>query len=740
MQRTLLLAMLGSIAVGADNAPATKPPAESAKSSLSADARLGRVTDVQGVVMVKPLAGERWLPLERLSPVMPGDWLQADGKGAHAATVELTTGNRITLGPGALAEFQSAESTRLFAGEASLTATTDHPLELSGPAEKPLRVVDRAEYRASDEKLARLSADPAWLSNFQSRSRETLGSLIAQVDGRNVALSVGQHTVTVDIRDQLARTVVEESFENHTDAQLEGVFSFPLPADASISGFGMWIGDELVEADVVEKQRAREIFETLLRERADPALLEWSGGNVFQARVWPIPPNSSKRIRLSYTQVLPWRGGVYRYQYPLASDMLKQHPLERLAINVRIDSSLALERVTCPTHAARIDRSSHAAQVEFVAQSYVPERDFEIEIAPGAQQQNEAVLITHQRGDDGYFMLQIMPPGSGDGWQRTAAVDAAQPIELLVLADTSASIDAASRGPQAELIDALLNSLTPRDKFNLATCDVECRWALDHSAPADAQQTAAARQFYDQRAALGWTDLDQAFASVLERCGPQTHVVYLGDGVSTAGNADPIGFAQRLERLYQGHSGTFHAVALSSSYEAPVLKAIARLGGGSLRRVGPEAPPAAVARELLDEILAPGLKDLKVELRGLRTASVFPEQLPNVPRGSQQLVLGRYLPQATDQTCEIVVRATERGKPVEFSRRVTLAAGEEGNSFVPRLWARSYLDELLNQGNSAAIHREIIELSERYHIITPYTSLLVLESDADRARFNVARR
>ena len=64
----------------------------------------------------------------------------------------------------------------------------------------------------------------------------------------------------------------------------------------------------------------------------------------------------------------------------------------------------------------------------------------------------------------------------------------------------------------------------------------------------------------------------------------------------------------------------------------------------------------------------------------------------------------------------------------------------EGNSFIPRLWARMYLDTLLEQGGSPAVKDEIIALSEEYHIITPYTSLLVLETDADRERFGVKRR
>jgi hypothetical protein len=175
-------------------------------------------------------------------------------------------------------------------------------------------------------------------------------------------LTLGYHKITVDIRDQIARTVIEESFVNHTDSTLEGVFYFPLPQEASISGFGMWIGDELVEADVVEKQRAREIYETILRERRDPGLLEWTGGYIFKARVFPIFAHSEKRIKITYTQVLPMQGNRYRYSYALQSEMLKQHPLRELALNVKIYSELPLKNVSCATHEARVSRTNNSAQ------------------------------------------------------------------------------------------------------------------------------------------------------------------------------------------------------------------------------------------------------------------------------------------------------------------------------------------------------------------------------------------
>ena len=204
---------------------------------------------------------------------------------------------------------------------------------------------------------------------------------------------------------------------NHTKTRLEGQFHFPLPQDASISGFGMWINGELIEADVVEKQRAREIYETILRERRDPGLLEWAGGNIFKARVFPIEPHSEKRIKITYTQVLPMRANKYKYSYALRSEMLQKTPLRELSLDVQVSSALPLKSVTCPTHTVRTDLTENAASVEFSAQEFTPKRDFEI-VCEVDHKGSDVVMVPHQRGDDGYFLAQITPPSPEGSWQR----------------------------------------------------------------------------------------------------------------------------------------------------------------------------------------------------------------------------------------------------------------------------------------------------------------------------------
>ncbi|HUU21684.1 MAG TPA: VIT and VWA domain-containing protein, partial [Phycisphaerae bacterium] len=614
--------------------------------TLTEDGRIGKVTDIQGIVAVKPMAAGRWTPLAGQMLVRPGDWVRTDLRGANAVLLRLVPRTEITLGPGSLVELAGPGKLRVHSGDLKIVAAKDAAIEVIAPDGAKLAVAGTRLLRVKDEKLTAIEIKkaPLWLRGFEgATAEESIGSLVANIDGRNVPLTVGYHKVTVDVRDQIARTVIEESFVNHTKTRLEGVFHFPLPQDASISGFGMWIGDELVEADVVEKQRAREIYEEILRQKRDPGLLEWSGGNIFKARVFPIEGNSEKRIKISYTQVLPRRGSQFRYSYALRSEMLRQHPLRELAISVTVSSVLPSKSVACPTHMTRNQQTKHSGRVEFAAREYTPTRDFEVvvELDRGSP---DVVVIPHRRGTDGYFMMLVSPPGGGDQPDREVLPDGG-PLDIVILADTSASMDRPSREAQAGFVASLLGAVTPGDRFNLATCDVECQWAFAKSQPASPENVDAARKLLADRISLGWTDLDGAFASAFKQCGPRTQLVYVGDGITTTGDADPVAFVGRLKRLYEGRRAACHAVAVSSSFEPGVLRGIASLGGGSFRPITGDQGPQAVAVELLGEIARPAIRDLAVKFEGLSTARVYPEVLPNLAAGTQQILLGRYLPE-----------------------------------------------------------------------------------------------
>jgi len=208
--------------------------------TLTEDGRVGKVTDVQGIVSVKPVMHSRFTPVDGRILLEPGDWLRTDRRGANAVALRLVKQTELTLGPGSLVEVVRPNRIRISSGTLKVTAEPKAPLEVVGPGGQKVKVAGTRLYRIDGQQLVDLTAQPVplWLAGFEgTTNNESVGSLIANVDGQNKPLTIGHHKVTVTIRDQIALTEIDESFVNHTDSRTEGIFYFPLPQDASISGF-----------------------------------------------------------------------------------------------------------------------------------------------------------------------------------------------------------------------------------------------------------------------------------------------------------------------------------------------------------------------------------------------------------------------------------------------------------------------------------------------------------------------
>ena len=369
---------LGQLAVVARN----RPVADAlfvVGDTLTEDGRIGKVTDSQGVVALRPATADRWTPLAARMLLRPGDWLRTDIRGANAVSVRLVKETRMVLGPGTLVELVSPKRVRVFEGELKIAAAAGSPVELIAPGGKTIQVDGKQLFRVERQALVKLEKEPPWLRGYEGKTtEESLGSLVARIDGRDVPLSVGYHKVAVDIRDQIARTTIEESFVNHTKGVLEGVFYFPLPQDASIAGFGMWIGERAGRG-----QRGREAAGPR-NLRNHPPRAPRSGPAGMDRRQYlqgPRLPHPRHVGEADQDHLYPGaaaRAGTYRYQYALQSELLRQHPLRQLEIDVKLSSAVPLKSVSSPTHATRNALAEHSAHVEFTAQEYTPTQDFEV--------------------------------------------------------------------------------------------------------------------------------------------------------------------------------------------------------------------------------------------------------------------------------------------------------------------------------------------------------------------------
>src|SRR5690606_8993627 len=133
------------------------------------------------------------------------------------------------------------------------------------------------------------------------------------------ALPVKSIELDTKISGQVATTHVEQVFRNDTQYTLEGTYFFPIPEGASISEFAIWENGKKLVGEVRSREQARQIYDAIVRRQRDPGLLEYAGQNLLQASIFPIPPNSDKKLELTYTQVLKADSGTVAYRYPLGT-------------------------------------------------------------------------------------------------------------------------------------------------------------------------------------------------------------------------------------------------------------------------------------------------------------------------------------------------------------------------------------------------------------------------------------
>src|SRR6516162_4963337 len=164
-------------------------------------------------------------------------------------------------------------------------------------------------------------------------------------------LEVTSHQVNVKIDGQVAITSIDQEFYNPNDQRLEGFYMFPVPKGAHIDKFSMEIAGKNVEAELLPADKARGIYEDIVRKMRDPALLEYADRDLFKVRIFPIEPHSKKRITLSYTELLKSDDGLVSYVLPLSAEKFSRAPLKNVSVKVELETSSPLKTIYSPSHA-----------------------------------------------------------------------------------------------------------------------------------------------------------------------------------------------------------------------------------------------------------------------------------------------------------------------------------------------------------------------------------------------------
>jgi hypothetical protein len=511
-----------------------------------------------------------------------------------------------------------------------------------------------------------------------------VGALVCKdEDGRPVGeLGLKSHEVTVEILDGIAKTTVEENFENHTGRRLEGTFNFPLPSDASISRLALEVNGKIEEGTCLERERAREVFESIVRRMQDPALLEWQPGGFFKCRVFPIEPHATKRVIVAYTQALPCFQGRMTYVYPLASEKTRTHPPEEVKIALQARFSGALSRIESPSHRLDVQRkNANEASMSFQAAHYRPNNDFVVTLEPGEE---EVRVVSHKSdGEDGYFACFATPRGGGER----------MPGNYAFVLDASASISAPRLEVAKRLVRAMLERRIAGDRFEIFAHNVD----VERSGEVDLR---TANNFMDRIRPIGGSDVLRALLAAGD-----AEVIYIGKGAPSFGESDTA----RILEAVKGRR--IRTIAVGSDANGLLLE---KLGG--MMRVNPNDDVNKRVAEIAATLGSPVLGDLKVD-GGDAVYDVV--GVRDLFYGERLVVSGRYRGAAA----KLAITGLGYRREVD----VSFPLKEEGNNYVRRLWAQRKVADLLAAG--ASKKPEVTELGVKYQIMTPYTSFLVLENE-----------
>ena len=556
--------------------------------------------------------------------------------------------------------------------------------------------------------------------------------------GSDRSLAIDSQQVAVRIDNGIAVTTVTQVFKNDAPQPLEALYTFPVPREASVSNFSMWINGKEVLGEVLERQRAREIYRQVTRvEKKDPGLLEQVDFKTFEMRVFPVPAKGEQRIQISYYQPVDYDSGFATYVYPLEMDDEAVTQMNgEFSLLVDVASNIPLKKIASPSHkealvTAELTKDRYRASIES-AQGNL-DRDFVLVYELERERLGLDVLTSRTAGDDGYFMLLLTPGSQFDEAQKQ--------VNVTFVIDASGSMRQVGKLDLARQAASLaIGSLRETDTFNIIAFNIAPRPLFDAPLPAAPDNLAKAREFLSGLEGRGGTDLAPALDEALAMQLPDARnaIVLLSDGQATASDDHSSVMATLARSATQTRIFSF---GIGNEVNRPLLDRLATQTGGLADYVSGQDEVERKIRLIQAKLSSPVATDLELSVDGVKIHDVTPSRLPNLYRGQQLVLMGRY---SGAGEAKLTLSGTLAGKQELLSETVKFPESDASHPQIQRMWAWRQVDERLAQlrggEQSPSLIDQVVKLGVDYSIVTPFTAFLVLENESEYQRFSIERK
>ncbi|MFN8740989.1 MAG: VIT domain-containing protein [Pirellula sp.] len=536
------------------------------------------------------------------------------------------------------------------------------------------------------------------------------------------------------IRKQIADVQVTQTFVNKSSATIQAQFIFPLPYDGAIDRLTLMVDGKELPATLLSKEEARKRYEAIVRANQDPALLEWMGQGMFQTSVFPIPAGAERKVVIHYDQLLRQERQLTDFLFPLSTARFTSQPLEQLNIRVAIESDSPIKSIYSPTHPVEVQRptpNSAIAQIKLT--NTVPSSDFRIfyDSEPGPVT-GSVISYRPSESEDGYFLFLASPE------IKPANVERPKKIVLFVV-DKSGSMSGQKIEQAKGALKFVLNNLREGDLFNIVAYETRLESFMPELQLYNETTRTQALAYIDGVYAGGGTNIHGALKttfSFLQDTTTPTYVLFTTDGLPTSGETSEskIGLLARESNRVRARVLPF---GVGYDVNSRLLDRLAREHHGSSVYVRPEENIEAAVSRVFSKISSPvfshGLLAIEVDAAGgnMTANRTYPSGEIDLFEGEQLVVVGRYSKPGNGKL-SLSGLINQEKKSFEFPVELEAESKNDSYAFVERLWATRRIGELIDEldlnGKNEELIAELVMLSTKHGILTPYTSFLADET------------
>ena len=465
----------------------------------------------------------------------------------------------------------------------------------------------------------------------------------------------------------------------------------------------------------------------IVRSKRDPALLEYVGYGALQTQVFPLPPGAERKVTLRYTTLCRRDHDLTEFLFPLAPGKLSGKPIEKLELTMRLENAGRIKSVFSPNYSAAIDRpTDNSAIVRFTQENIEPADDFRI-LWTLSEKPIGATVLSYKPNekDDGYFLLLAAP-------EVKASSDKIVNKTVIFCLDKSGSMAGKKIEQARNALKFVLNNLRDGDTFNIIAYDDKIEIFKPELQKCDDQTRAEALRFIDSIHDGGSTNINGALTrafSLIGDTGRPSYLIFLTDGLPTAGETREAAIAENVKNANKSHIRLF-SFGVGFDVNARLLDRLSTENSGTSEYVKPNQDIEASVAKFYGRMTAPVMTDIHLALANIDVNRLYPQILPDLFAGGQIIAVGRYR-NAGPTTIHLNGKVGDQAQTFEFPATLAATNSDETYAFVEKLWATRRVGDIINEldlhGKNQELLDELVRLSTKHGILTPYTAFLADE-------------